>query len=237
MPVYHSLKTILVRVPKTASTSISSKLHFINAVEGGMFDQKYKHEGIIDIKNYMNKNSFDTCDKISFVRNPFDWLVSYYSYYKDLENASNIRDINVLEEAAIFNDDIHNKYADGKRNLSDASFEQFIKMIEKWHKEYDNFGPNLSQIEHPYQPQYKYLVDENEDLIVDHIGKYEHINEEWDRISEEIGIKDKIFYSSLSKQNASKHGDYKEYYTNELVDIVKDVYKKDFEMFNYEFSL
>ena len=212
MPVYHSLKTILVRVPKTASTSISSKLHFINAVSGGMFDQKHKHEGIIDIKNYMNKNSFDTCDKISFVRNPFDWLVSYYFYYKSL-NENGIRDV------------------------SDSSFEQFIKMIEKWHKEYDNFGPNLSQIEHPYQPQYKYLVDENEDLIVDHIGKYEHINEEWDRISEEIGIKDKIFYSSLSKQNASKHGDYKEYYTNELVDIVKDVYKKDFEMFNYEFSL
>jgi hypothetical protein len=212
MPVYHSLKTILVRVPKTASTSISSKLHFINAVGGGMFDQKHKHEGIIDIKNYMNKNSFDTFDKISFVRNPFDWLVSYYFYYKSL-NGNGIRDV------------------------SDSSFEQFIKMIEKWHKEYDNFGPNLSQIEHPYQPQYKYLVDENEDLIVDHIGKYEHINEEWDRISEEIGIKDKIFYSSLSKQNASKHGYYKEYYTNELVDIVKDVYKKDFEMFNYEFSL
>lgn len=177
-----------------------------------MFDQKHKHEGIIDIKNYMNKNSFDTCDKISFVRNPFDWLVSYYFYYKSL-NENGIRDV------------------------SDSSFEQFIKMIEKWHKEYDNFGPNLSQIEHPYQPQYKYLVDENEDLIVDHIGKYEHINEEWDRISEEIGIKDKIFYSSLSKQNASKHGDYKEYYTNELVDIVKGIYKKDFEMFNYEFSL
>jgi chondroitin 4-sulfotransferase 11 len=212
MPVYHSLKTILVRVPKTASTSISSKLHFINAVGGGMFDQKHKHEGITDIKKYMNKNSFDACDKISFVRNPFDWLVSCHSYYKSL-NKNGIRDV------------------------SDSSFEQFIKMIEKWHKEYDNFGPNLSQIEHPYQPQYKYLVDENEDLIVDHIGKYEHISEEWDRISEEIGIKDKIFYSSLSKQNASKHGDYREYYTNELADIVKDVYKKDFEMFNYEFIL
>jgi len=210
MPVYHGIKTILVTVPKTASTSVSTGLHYINTAKGGISQSNAKHEGICDIKRYLSKNYFDSYYKIAFVRNPWDWTVSLYFYYKSLNKIKGI-----------------------KKDLSDLSFKDFIPLIKTFNKECSGFGPNLSQAKHPYQPQYKYLVDENENLIVDYVGKYERIDDDWDNLlGQTKGLTQDY---SLPRMNIGGHDHYTTYYTNELREMVGGLYAKDIELFDYKF--
>ena len=184
MPVYHSLKTIFVRVPKTASTSISEKLHAIDAharyfsshsnqSRAKLVGERFKHEGITEIKKNITLSCFDQYYKIGFVRNPWDWLVSCYFYYKNTDLSTQ----GALSSGKIIYDEGFEQFYK-IRDIKNCSFDEFITLVESATRDIKD-GANLNQLHHPYQPQYKYLVDENENLIVDFVGKYEKLEEEW----------------------------------------------------------
>ena len=91
MPVYHHLKTIFVRVPKTASTSVCERLYsydcrarYFGTTNKGAtpIPVKFKHESLQQIKETIPLETFEDYYKVGFVRNPWDWLVSYYHYYQ-----------------------------------------------------------------------------------------------------------------------------------------------------------
>jgi hypothetical protein len=227
MTVYHSLKTILVKVPKTASTSLSSKLNLLNGVIGGLMEEGSgleKHEGILDIKKNTNKHDFATYKKIAFVRNPYDWIVSYYFYHKDMSKRFLLNNGTIFEHITMSKDELIEKYKFLKEiNILELSFEDFLKIIESKH----------NSNEFHYKPQYQYLVDEDEKIIVDWIGRYENLNNDWISLSEELSIKDSLFWSQLSLENVGKRDHFKKYYTKEAVNIVKRIYKKDFDILGY----
>jgi len=66
----------------------------------------------------------------------------------------------------------------------------------------------------------------------DYIGCYETLQEDFDRISEIIGIEQK----DLPHTNSSKHGDYRDYYTPEMVCYVEETHKSTIERFGYTFD-
>jgi hypothetical protein len=225
MPVYHGIKTILIRVPKTASTSMCSGLHYANSIAGGSVVTNLKHEGIVEIRDQTSKHYFGSYYKAAFVRNPWDWLVSYFSYDKAL-----LKQINGNNPQGNRRETINGVRAE-------TTFEEYIMLVKDMNEKLTKPGPSVKQTLHPYQPQYKYLVDENEEIIIDFIGKYEDIENDWSNLTQKIKADNSIlsFQMPLGKTNVSNHEHYKEYYTDELREIVGSIYKKDIELFDYKF--
>ena len=245
MPVYHNLKTIFIRVPKTAGTTMCEKFHTLDSF--ARYFPSYQtpqikptavtaiHESILDIKKNIPESYFNNYYKIGFVRNPWDWLVSYYSYFKN----SDIKQTGVLVEGKfIFGEAVTEKLGNKiikKREVCNLSFHDFLSLVENDAEEYES-QHTLSQITHPYQPQYKYLMNESGELIADFIGKYENLKNDWQQLCKKINISTNRFTTlELGRHNESTHRDYRSYYEDRDIERVYKIYKKDIEFFDYRF--
>lgn len=82
-----------------------------------------------------------------------------------------------------------------------------------------------------FQPQHLFVTGADGELLTDRIGRVEQMQESYDDICRHIGIAS----ASLGKTNASKRGDYRQYYDQQLIDGVARLYARDLELFGYEF--
>ena len=79
------------------------------------------------------------------------------------------------------------------------------------------------------QPQVVQLQDQHNNLAMDYIGRYESLQESMDYICAKLG-KPSI---GLKIKNQSKHKSYKEYYDDELKELVSNFYQQDIVAFGY----
>lgn len=82
-----------------------------------------------------------------------------------------------------------------------------------------------------FQPQHTVLVDDDGQLLADEIGRVEEMQVSFDAICMQIGIPT----SQLELINSSRHGDYRQYYDQQLIDGVAKLYRRDLELFGYKF--
>ena len=83
-----------------------------------------------------------------------------------------------------------------------------------------------------FRPQHTFLTDDKGALLVDYIGRFENINEDFDSIARRAGFPDDL---ELPHRTSSKHTIYQNYYTEETKKLVKERFEKDLVMFNYSF--
>lgn len=81
------------------------------------------------------------------------------------------------------------------------------------------------------KPQHLQLSDDNGEIALDAVGRYETLQQSFDEICERIGIPS----TDLTRNNPSKHAAFTEYYDDELRGIVGEFYKEDLRLFGYEF--
>ena len=82
--------------------------------------------------------------------------------------------------------------------------------------------------------QYHYLIDKNGSRIVDYVGHFETLKEDWKHVCSEIGIP----YEELPILNKNEKKHYTGYYQDIYIqNLVYNIYKKDFEYFSYFQSL
>lgn len=82
-----------------------------------------------------------------------------------------------------------------------------------------------------FQPQHTFLADEDGRLLADFVGRVEEMQASYDQLVARIGIPG----ASLATVNASRRGDYRDYYDQQLLDGVAELYRRDIELFGYDF--
>ena len=164
---------------------------------------------------------------IAIIRNPWDKMVSEYHYIKQISPR------------------IHgNHEAHAKANSGKLSFKDFVMgLVEK-----DFSGANANG---DWVPLWDYLVDDKGDIAVDHVFKVETLNADIDNFLLENGVDfttdakkvttefDLAFgalaQSAEEKVNTSEHAHYREYYDEELIEIVREAEQDIVSFYNYEF--
>nr|VFJ51828.1 MAG: Sulfotransferase family protein [Candidatus Kentron sp. FW] len=75
------------------------------------------------------------------------------------------------------------------------------------------------------------IVDEKGRIIVDFVGRYENLAEDFQKVCRTVGIE-----ASLPRINQSVHQDYRAYYNDGTREMVAEYFKKDIELFGYTFD-
>ena len=83
-----------------------------------------------------------------------------------------------------------------------------------------------------FRPQVELICDNNNIPLVDFIGKYENLQEDYDKICKKIGVSSQV----LEQLNASNHKPFREYYNDSLFQKVNEFYNLDISTFNYTFT-
>jgi len=80
--------------------------------------------------------------------------------------------------------------------------------------------------------QSDYLIDLHGQVIVDFIGHYESLQEDFNEACRRIGIKP---FDLPHKRKASDRDDYRKYYSDETAEMVANHFKRDIEILDYNF--
>ena len=162
--LYHSgldsSRSIFIHVPKTGGTSIGEALYGYAA----------GHHTCAEFRD-SNPNKFHLYFKFSFVRNPWDRLVSAYFHLKSESGVP----INV----AWFRDNL-SKYRD---------FEHFV------HEGLSS--PNVSSWVH-FRPQVDFITDSVGKVLVDFVGHFEDIQIDFSHVAQRVGIRNSLPWANKS---------------------------------------
>lgn len=148
-----------------------------------------------------NPGKFGRYFKFAFVRNPWDRLVSSYFYLRNGGSGGEDKD-----------------WSD--RNL--VRYPDFRSFVHGWVNE-----QNVMTWRH-FVPQSYYVLDRNGAMMLDFLGRYERLAEDFRHIADRLGRN-----VAIKAMNASEHAPYSSYYDEETSAIVRRVYARDIEAFGY----
>lgn len=100
----------------------------------------------------------------------------------------------------------------------------------KW--KLDPSRPYQYHIDTSIELQSDYLTGLDGRIIVDFIGKYEQLQEDFNEACRRIGITPKTL---PHMRRATDRSDYRQYYNDETAQLVADYFKRDIENFGYSF--
>jgi hypothetical protein len=202
--VLHDQKILFIHIPKTGGTSIE------------IFFNCYRNKDCVFgwDRRYKIWRQHATCEE--YIKNKYVEPEIFESYFK-FAFVRNPWD-RVLSEYRWRK--ISKRY--------DLSLKQFVISYDQIkEKKYRNKVGLLTHM----LPQYKFIYDTKETLHADFIGKFENLQEDFNKVCEKLGIEKRI----LPHSKKTKHKNYEEYYDNETREIVEEKYRKDIELFGYEF--
>ena len=213
MPVSRALGCIFVHIPRTGGTSIEAALgmHGDWRVENKetMFGQIaspelkrriastafLQHATASELRDLLPEE-FGKYFRFTFVRNPWDRMVSVYCRMDPHMQAS-------AESTGL--------------RFAGISFDEFVERTENFrHAHLD--------------AQDRFVFDAAGDCLVDFIGRYERLAEDFAAVCARLGMT-----ANLPHRNASTRVAYRQYYNDITRKIVECHYGADIEKFGYQF--
>jgi hypothetical protein len=82
-----------------------------------------------------------------------------------------------------------------------------------------------------FVPQHTFVTDAEGRMLADTIGRVEEMQGSYEAICARIGIPSR----PLDQVNSSRRGSYRDYYDQQLIDGVAELYRRDLELFGYQF--
>jgi len=209
MPYYKEKNLLFIHIPKTGGTVIEDEIKKI-----------YKQTLY---SGYTNNILDSPYNKLSLQHQFYTIL---YKYQDKLDiNFNNIKIFSVVRNpydriiSDLFWWKRKKKYPEFKINYNDT--EEIYNFIK-------NNYLNRDDLDNHNQPQYKFITDENLNLISNiKILKCETLNNINNELNEFLG-----FNINIKRENVNK--DYSKFLNKKSVLLINDFYKKDFELFNYK---
>jgi hypothetical protein len=239
--ICHEYKTIFVHIPKNAGQSIehvfldllnltwetrsSLLLRYNENPNAGPFRLAHLKASEYVQYKYLSADKFEKYFKFAFVRNPWSRMVSVYKYLRfDIEY-----DFKTFVMEAFRNPDVTKDTV-------------------------------LSEREWFLATQADFLCDESGRLMVDFVGKVENIQTDFEYVCEKLGIPFTVVpHVNESKQGRAGFGlkpgnlikfmrrhrratdkpalvQYQDYYDDETKEFVASFFKRDIDLFGYDFE-
>ncbi len=203
-------KVLFVHIPKCAGVSMAEAL----SAQAEIL-RIGPHGKCVDIFGEGGQLKREACLSFSFVRNPWDRLVSTFFYMMKGGRA-----------------EIDRQRRDRYLQKYNGDFRSFVRDIENWFsiQEENSIYPDKF-IPH-FRPQHEYVCDANGKVMVDFIGRVEDITLDFGKLCDLLSLSD----IRLKRSNKSSHRAYQKYYDNETRNLVAKYYAKDIELFSYAFE-
>jgi hypothetical protein len=221
MYVNNSKKLIFVHVPKNGGTSITNSLletgdwKHIFSLEPALIDMSPRDQGVhVDTKRLRYFPRYDDFEIISISRNPWSRQLSIFTYW--LSQMSRIMNDDLKEHPdpdlrEYFNQD----YSPWIKNMHPRLIRDGFKgwVTTKQH-EHIMLGPNINWEDEQRTSKHHWFKLETE---MDHLADF-------------------LDLQKFQKLNHSSHLHYTEYYDDEMIKIISNVYSGDIERFDYEYG-
>ena len=207
MPYYKSANILFIHIPKTGGSSLETFLKKTHKQTLYLTRPEIKYNKIPD-ENFKH---------ISYQHQTY---LTLYNYRKLLNiNFNNINIITIVRNPydRIMSDLFYFKLIN-KDASQDVVFEALRNFINSKYSKYDNH--NLQQ--------YKYLVDENDNLIKNiTIFRTETLTKDLNNYG--FNYQNNI----VNKNNITSSNNYMKYLNKKSIDLINLTYEKDFKLFNY----
>jgi len=214
---FRKMNVLFVWVPKAAGSSIYRALK----------NSRYKCQRLLNKEKdgviQFPYTDFDNRGAVTFGHTSIDALLENDIMHKDFfESAFKfcfVRNPWDRLVSLFFYRELHKKY---------ESFQQFCLALKD--HEIEPIGLYNSKLNSQFNDQVSWIIGQNGRLLVDFIGRYERIEEDFRKICRIIGIRKRFPH-----RNSTKHANYREYYDAATIEIVRQRYRRDIEFFGYDF--
>ena len=172
-----------------------------SSMESFVFVGGTSHASASVLKNIVGNEKWDSMFTWGFVREPLDRFVSAF-----------------FAEPRTHGFQLNNK-----------GFREFTYLMGAMGIDLDGSIDGSGHHHHHFIPQYYFLCDNLDKIIVDFVGKFSSLNEDWFKVTDKIGVD----HVELPHERTSSHAHYSAYYAGDdnLIRIVKELYAKDYEIF------
>ena len=209
MPYYKEKNLLFIHIPKTGGTVIEDEIK-----------KKYKQTLY---SGYINNILESPFNKFSLQH---QFYTTIYKYQNKLDvNFNNIKIFTVVRNpydriiSDLFWWKRKKKYPEFKINYNDT--EEIYNFIK-------NNYLNRDDLDNHNQPQYKFITDENLNLIPNiNIFYCEKLNDTNDELNKFLG-----FNINIKQENVNKN--YSKFLNRKSIALINTIYKKDFKLFNYK---
>lgn len=178
------------------------------SIESALLSDKAGHHTAFE---YFQENEqlFNDYYKFSFVRNPYQRLASAFHYLKlggrnEFDKKWSIENLSKMKSLKDF-----------VMALKDSDYK---KKVFNWIH---------------FRPQYQFVCDASGEVIVDFIGKFEELENDFSKVCSALGREAVLGRENITKKNH----EYDEEYDNDMRRIVYSLYEKDFKLFEYELGI
>ena len=220
MPLVQQHQCIFFHIPKTGGSSIEQAL--------GVYRNKaslygnYEHAGRCYVLQHLTptqmlslglvgRAEFDANFKFAIVRNPWDRLVSEYSF-RDQGGASRPR--------GNFTDYVY-RVAETLEMYPHGVDEETHERLKSTH------GISLVHL----SPQCDFVFDRQDKMAVNYLGRFERLTDDFRVVCQTLSID-----IELEHLNPSHHREYGKYYNAATKELVGKLYAKDIDAFGYRFE-
>lgn len=215
MLISHKYKFITIDIPKTGTKSFRETIRPLNILDiiGHPTSTDFPQHGTaLECKQSLENLGYNFDDYFSFcvVRNPWDRYLSFFKYFKEK-----------ADEYLKTSD--YSKWNSIRVNQGKASVRLFSKGSEQ---------DILRKIINSHTAQSSYYLDNNQKIMISHVGDFTNLEKEWDYLFGKIKIdKPQTRHENKSLSPISCQ----DIYSQELIDLVASKEKTTIDKYNYEY--